>query len=569
MRAKAPAPDALEINVGLIGVGVVGSAVLDFFARAPIVLPVPGARLGGPAVARVRLWSAARRSRDSPKAAPSERIERVVSRDERGRPRFYYEAGSTGSGTGRRVRGPAWREIVRDERVDIVVELTGSPTAEAIIEEALWNGKCVVTANKAVLSRSGYELARLAQARGLILACEAAVGGAMPVVQTIAGCVGGRVTALLAIINGTTNFILTEMRQAARQGDAGAAYPAAVCAAIHQGLAEADPSADVLGEDARSKVIILAGLAFGVRLRPRDIYVRGIARRGAARAPGPRERAAFHACPAGSARPCPQVCGRDDHVSTQPILHTPDLHLLERLGYVPKLLAGAQMLTEGEPGRVAAWVQPAAVEAGHPLAGVNGSENACLLEVESPVEGAAPAPSSGSEPALSRAKGQAKRYAIALRGPGAGGPETASSVMADIQFCARQLAVRGHGDDRPSPLYMYGAGAFGRAQACQGAPALLSSGRLVAPFLLRVLGGDGVRAAAVASTLAQHGVRATPLQTGQIAPGYCYLRTGPTTVQAIEQGVEAVLREHGPASMPLDVLYLPALEGARWEERAA
>ncbi|MEE9284377.1 MAG: hypothetical protein V3V35_01475 [Dehalococcoidia bacterium] len=554
MTSRLSSRETLEINVGLIGVGVVGSAVLDFFARQPLELRGPGARLGGPASAQVRLWSAARRSRHNPKGAPQALIERAVSRDGDGRARFFYDTDPDGASRAAPPDGPAWRKIVRDEHVDIVVEVTGSPVAEAIIEEALWEGKCVVTANKAVLSRTGYELVKLARSRGTVLAYEAAVGGGMPVVQTIGSAIGGRVTGILAILNGTTNFILSEMRKA---GASEAAYPAAVCAAIHGGLAEADPGADVLGEDARSKIIILAGLAFGVRLRPRDVYLRGLARRGIATAPGPADRAAYHACASGSGEPCREICGSDDHVSTRPMFQAADLEMLDRLGYVPKLLAGAQSaLTDGagRPHEVVAWVQPAAVPLDHPLAKVHGSDNACLLEVESPTPGGGGAP--------------AKGYTIALQGPGAGGPETASSIIADIQFCARQLAVAGRspsggGPDCPrEPLYMYGAGAFSQPQPYRGAPALCRRGDLVAPFLLRFVKGPGLDADAVAAALARHGVKPTPIEAA--SPDNLYIRTEPASICTMELGLEAVLRELGPRKAPLDILYLPVLEGARW-----
>ena len=562
LTGQRPSDAPLDINVGLVGIGVVGSAVLDFFARGPMELATPGGELGGPNAARVRLWSAARRSRHNPHGAPEALIERTVSRDDDGRPRFFYDTDPGNQTSGRRSGGPAWREVVRDENVDIVVEVTGSPVAEALIEEALWEGKCVVTANKTVLSRTGYELVKLARSRGVVLAYEAAVGGGMPVVQTIGSSIGGRVTAILAILNGTTNFILTEMRKANAGGGAGqAAYPAAVCAAIHGGLAEADPSADVLGEDARSKIIILAGLAFGVRLRPRDVYVRGIARRGIADAPAPLGRAAYHACASGDGEPCQEVCGQDDHISTQPVFQAADLEVLDRLGYVPKLLAGAQPAplapTDGAGGEpdIVAWVQPAVVPTDHPLANVDGSGNACLLEVESPAREGADEP--------------AKGYTIALQGPGAGGPETASSVVADIQFCARQLAAAGRTTRgaqtgcATGPLYMYGAGAFSRPQPYNGTPALHRQSALVLPFLLRFKGSGDLDAKAMASVLGRHGIQATPIDAAGSGDNR-YFRTHPVSMKALEQGLETVLGELGPDKAPLDVLYLPVLEGARW-----
>lgn len=552
--------NATEVNVGLVGVGVVGSAVADYFAQGPLELRLPGSPFGAPATVQVNLRSAARRSRDNPKAVTPARLSRLVSKDEQGRPRFYHD-GAGGE-------GPAWRKVVRDEEVDIVVELMGSPVAEAVMEEALWSGKSVVTANKTVLARSGYELVKLAQARGGILAFEASVGGGMPIVQTIASSIGGRVTALLAIINGTTNYILTCMQrdaaetlsptlpQRSRHADVShgrervrgqahreervreqASYPAAVCDAIHRGLAESDPGADVLGEDARSKLIVLAGLAFGVRLRPQDVYVRGIARRGVLRGPAASQRAAYHRCPGTT--PCPELCGHDDHLTTQPVLTLEDLRMLGQFGYVPKLLAGAQQLPDG---RVAAWVQPSAVPATHPLARVTGSENACLLSVESPTE-------QGVKP-----------FELFLRGPGAGGPETASSVIADIEFCARQIAVARQTGSSGS-LYMYGGAAFDRPQPTTGHPALLHA-QLRAPFILRfsAAAGTGVAGAPVIKALSAAGVRARPLQGSAR-----YLRTEPATVAEIELALAAVLKARGAEELSLDILYLPLLEGAAWQ----
>ncbi len=527
-----PASSAIEVNVGLVGVGVVGSAVADYFARGPLELRLPGSPFGAPTMVRVRLWSAARRSRSNGKSS-EERLSEIVSRDSAGRPRFYHDAPAKGMPGG----VPAWRKVVGDPQVDIVVELTGSPLAETVMEEALWSGKSVVTANKTVLARSGYELVKLAQARGVSLAYEASVGGGMPIVQTIASSVGARVNGLLAIINGTTNFILTCMEQDAESpsGSGTASYPAAVCAAIHGGLAEADPGADVLGEDPRSTLIVLAGLAFGVRLRLQDVYMRGIARRGVLRGPAASQRATYHRCPQGLAN-C-QACAKDDHLTTQPVLTLEDLRTLKQFGYVPKLLAGAQMLPNG---RLAAWVQPCAVPATHPLARVTGSENACLLAVDSPTESGA------------------REFDILLRGPGAGGPETASSVIADIEFCARQIAVARRHEGNPS-LYMYGGDAFDRPQAFTGKPTMLESG-LRAPFLLRFSGPAANNTKVLGTALGAAGIKAAALNRSA-----SYLRTEPVTLAAIEGGIATVLKEFGAEALSLDVLYLPLLEGARWQ----
>ena len=556
MTSRASVGEPHVINVGLIGIGVVGSAVLDFFARGPIELPIAAPRLGGPTAASVRLWSAARRSRQRANGANEERIAQAVTKDPSGRSRFYYDVDPNDpQGSSRTWSGPSWREVVGDEAVDVVVEVTGAPVAEAIIAQALWNGKCVVTANKAVLSRTGHDLVKLAQSRNTILSYEAAVGGGMPVVQTIASSVGGHVTAILAILNGTTNFILSRMRErTGSEAEAGAVYPAAVCAAIHGGLAEADPSADVLGDDARAKVSILAGQAFGVRLKPRDVYTRGIARRGMGERPEATPRSHYHACP-GSDGPCAETCGGDDHLSTRPVFQLSDLHALEHLGYVPKLLAGAQQAPNGE--HVVAWAQPAAVPKSHPLAGVDGSDNACLLEVESPTP-----------------DGETKPYTILLQGPGAGGPETASSVVADIEFCARQLAVaRGTPSTEclSAPLYMYGSGAFARSQEYDGRPRLWREERLTCPFLLRfILGGrdQAQTRETLRDTLSKGGELALTELKVPAPDGYVYFQTEAVGIRRLEEGLETALHNLGARRVSMDVLYVPIIEGAKWSSEA-
>lgn len=522
--------DCSSINVALIGVGVVGAGVLDFFGGGPLNLTLPGGDLGGPTAATVKLWSAARRSASNSKAASADRIGTLVTRREDGTARFFYDEATAPE--------PAWRSVVRDPNVDIVVELTGSPVAEAIIEEALWNGKCVVTANKAVVARSGHDLVRLARSRGVILAYEAAVGGGMPVVQTIASSVGGEVEAILAILNGTTNFILSKMMERANSSEAGS-YQRAVCAAIHGGLAEADPGADVLGDDARSKIIILSGLAFGVRLRPQDVYFRGISRRGPVKSVVT-DRTALHRCP-GSESPCTAICADDDHLGTSPIFTASDLATLQAAGLTPKLLAGAQRIDD----RVVAWAQPAAVPLSHALGGINDAENGCLLDVRSP----------GS--------GKGALFKIALRGPGAGGPETASSVIADILFCARQLASHRCSHDG-APYYMYGADSFSHPQGFGGVASLLAAKRLQTKFLIRFDVGPKMKSQDLLATLQENGVEAT-IDPAGASSNAVYLRTGLQSMQSIEHAIGRTV-----GNMPIDgalmnVLYLPIIEGTGWE----
>lgn len=521
--------DCSSINVALIGVGVVGAGVLDFFGGGSLKMTLPGGDLGGPTAATVKLWSAARRSANNSKAASADRIHALVTRREDGTSRFFYD-GSTAP-------EPAWRSVVRDPNVDIVVELTGSPVAEAIIEEALWNGKCVVTANKAVVARSGHDLVRLARSRGVILAYEAAVGGGMPVVQTIASSVGGEVEAILAILNGTTNFILSKMMEKADSLEA-SSYQQAVCAAIHGGLAEADPGADVLGDDARSKIIILSGLAFGVRLRPQDVYVRGISRRGPVKSVVA-DRTAFHRCP-GSESPCATICADDDHLGTSPIFTASDLATLQAAGLTPKLLAGAQRIDD----RVVAWAQPAAVPLSHSLGGINYAENGCLLEVRSP------------------GLGEGSLFTVALRGPGAGGPETASSVMADILFCARQLASH-RSSHEGAPYYMYGADSFRYPQRFEGMASLLRAEKLKTKFMIRFDVGPKTEAKDLVASLHESGVEATIDPAGASSNGV-YLRTGLQSMHSIEHAIGRTLGNIATEGALMNVLYLPIIEGTGW-----
>ena len=167
-----------------------------------------------------------------------------------------------------------WREVVDHPDVHIVVELIGGTTvAREIIEAAASRGKSVVTANKELMALHGAELWDRAIAAGINLAMEASVAGGIPIHAVLReGISGDRITTLYGILNGTCNFILTEIEQR------GADFAHVLAEAQAAGYAEADPSADVDGFDARSKLAILAALAFGERIVPSDIYTEGIRR---------------------------------------------------------------------------------------------------------------------------------------------------------------------------------------------------------------------------------------------------------------------------------------------------
>jgi len=172
------------------------------------------------------------------------------------------------------VRTSEWRDVVCDPEIDIVVEaIGGTATAGHIIEEALRHRKSVVTANKELMALRGAELWLLANQNGVNLAMEASVAGGIPIHTVLReGIAGDRVLELYGILNGTSNFILTEIEKSH------AAFESVLSEAQQLGYAEADPSADIDGLDARSKLAILAALAFGEKLTPADIYTEGTRR---------------------------------------------------------------------------------------------------------------------------------------------------------------------------------------------------------------------------------------------------------------------------------------------------
>jgi homoserine dehydrogenase len=229
-------------------------------------------------------------------------------------------------------------ELVSREDVDIVVELMGpvEPARKAILT-ALEHGKSVVTANKALLSQSTGELADAAERANVDLYFEAAVAGAIPVIRPLTQSLAGdSVLRVAGIVNGTTNYILSEMAAT------GADYADALADASALGYAEADPTADVEGYDAAAKAAILASIAFHTRVTADDVYREGITGVGPA-----------------------------------------DFKAAKALGCTIKLLAICERIT-GSDGqqRVSARVYPALVPLEHPLATVNGAFNAVVVEAE-------------------------------------------------------------------------------------------------------------------------------------------------------------------------------------------
>ncbi|AFZ31323.1 homoserine dehydrogenase [Gloeocapsa sp. PCC 7428] len=225
--------------------------------------------------------------------------------------------------------------IVTASEVDIVVEVLGGlEPARSLILKAIHHGKHVVTANKAVISRYGDEIFTAANAAGVYVMLEAAVGGGIPVIQPLKQALSvNRIQAVTGIVNGTTNYILTRMQTE------GSDFNAVLADAQKLGYAEADPSADVDGLDAADKIAILASLAFGGRIKLQEVYSEGIR-----------------------------------NVSQA------DIAYADKLGFVIKLLAIAQRTQTSSA--LSVRVHPTLVMRSHPLASINGVYNAILIEGE-------------------------------------------------------------------------------------------------------------------------------------------------------------------------------------------
>ncbi|MCX8029640.1 MAG: homoserine dehydrogenase [Brevinematales bacterium] len=165
-----------------------------------------------------------------------------------------------------------YNDIINDKDVDIVVELVGGiDVPYDIITKSIKSGKSVVTANKALLAEKGDEIFSLAKEYGVVVGFEASVAGGIPIIRILGdGLVGDRVSQILGILNGTTNFILTKMFEENMD------FPTALKKAQELGFAEADPSLDIDGIDTAHKIAVLARLAFNTRIDFNSVYVEGI-----------------------------------------------------------------------------------------------------------------------------------------------------------------------------------------------------------------------------------------------------------------------------------------------------
>lgn len=242
--------------------------------------------------------------------------------------------------------------LVQDPEIDIVVELIGGSTlARELILAAISEGKHVVTANKALLALHGNEIFSEASAKGVMVAFEAAVAGGIPIIKSIReGLTANRIQWLAGIINGTTNFILSEMRR--RNLD----FATALQEAQDFGYAEADPTFDIEGVDAAHKLALLASIAFGIKIQFDTVYVEGIS-----------------------------------HLAQEDFIHA------HNLGYRIKLLAIARHRKEG----IELRVHPTLVKENELLANVEGSMNAVLVRGDAVGETLYYGPGAGSEPTAS------------------------------------------------------------------------------------------------------------------------------------------------------------------------
>ncbi|MFK7989277.1 MAG: homoserine dehydrogenase [Sandaracinaceae bacterium] len=230
------------IRIGLLGAGVVGQGILQLLHdQAPSIERRLGTRI---------------------------EVRRVVARDaSKGRGEHLPDA----------LLSFDPNDVLDDAEIDIVVEVIGGvdPAGE-YVRRALESGKSVVTANKALVAEEGHTLIELAEDKGVDLYFEAAVAGGIPVLRVLREALASdTVTRIRGIVNGTSNYILSRMR------DAGLGFEEALAEAQAEGYAEADPTLDVGGGDAAHKLTILATLAFGAQIDPESVSVQGIERVGA------------------------------------------------------------------------------------------------------------------------------------------------------------------------------------------------------------------------------------------------------------------------------------------------
>jgi len=284
------------INVGLLGIGTVGGGTWDVLKRNASEIE----RRAGRAI----------------------RISMVADK------RTAYARGIV---KGRAKVTDDAREVTRAKDIDIVIELIGGYTlARELVLDAIAHGKHVVTANKALLATHGNEIFAAAQKQGVMVAFEAAVAGGIPIIKALReGLAANRIEWIAGIINGTSNFILSEMR------DKGLAFADVLADAQAKGYAEADPTFDIEGIDAAHKLTILSALAFGIPMQFKKAYTEGVSK-----------------------------------------LTREDITYAEQLGYRIKLLG----ITKRAPKGIELRVHPTLIPARRLIANVEGVMNAVLIK---------------------------------------------------------------------------------------------------------------------------------------------------------------------------------------------
>ena len=330
---------ARPLNVGLIGLGTVGSQVAERMLS------------WGPQLSR--------------RAGVELCLKRVLVRDVAKRRTVEVSSDLL-------TADPA--DILGDQSIEVLIEVAGGDEPiRSYVEQAIRAGKHVITANKVVMAKHGPELLDLAAEKNVDVYFEAAVGGGIPLISAFrTDLQANRIERVSAVINGTTNYVL------GRMASAGLPMPDAVREAQDAGYAEADPTDDIGGFDATYKLAILASIAYEIKVRPDEIFREGIE-------------------------------------GIEPV----DFRYARELGYAIKLIAH----TQRHPGRVEARVHPAMIPLDHPLARVEGAENAVFVEGD--------------------LVGQ-----VLLVGQGAGGRPTASAVVGDLIDLAR--SIRRGVQSRPS-----------------------------------------------------------------------------------------------------------------------
>ncbi|NEU30075.1 homoserine dehydrogenase [bacterium LRH843] len=306
-----------EIRVGLLGLGTVGKGVVTIIDRHQDELRH---QVGCPVLVKKVLV------RDKEKSRSVDIDSKLITEDV--------------------------EEILTDHEIDVIIEVMGGVemTREYVLR-ALQSGKHVVTANKDLIALHGAELSRVASENGCDLYYEASVAGGIPILRSLCdGLAGDRITKIMGIVNGTTNYILTKMTQE------GSSYDDVLKKAQELGFAESDPTADVEGLDAARKMAILASLGFSMNVKLDDVIVRGISS-----------------------------------------VTKDDLDYCDQLGYTMKLIG----LAKRDDGRVEVSVEPTLLPKEHPLASVHNEYNAVYVHGEAVGETMFYGPGAGSLPTAS------------------------------------------------------------------------------------------------------------------------------------------------------------------------